>query len=92
VTDEELMAEVEGFLAQGGRGEFEDMGGLHLTFFTFNRPMLALSASDNAGYVRFHCEVENTFGRLAATNWSIGPISASPSATSSLRESAAHTS
>jgi hypothetical protein len=91
VTDDELMAEVEGFLAQGGRGEFEDLGGLHLTITTFSRPMFVLNASGDAGYGPFRCDVENMFGRPAATNWSIGAISAAPSASSSVKESAANT-
>jgi hypothetical protein len=91
MTDDELIAEVEGFLAQGGRGEFEELGDLRLTIFRFNRTMPVLNASGNARYAPFRCEVVNTFGRPAATNWSTGAISAAPSVSLSVRESPAHT-
>lgn len=92
MTDDELMAEVNGFLAEGGRGEFEDLEGPHLiTIARFYGPMPVFNASGVTGRAPFYCEVENTFGRPAATNWSIGTISAAPAASSSVRESAAHT-
>jgi hypothetical protein len=92
MTDDELRAEVDAFLAEGGRGEFEDLEVPQLTCVArFSRPMPTLNASGIASRSLLHYVVENPFGRATATTLSIGAISDAISVSSSVRESAAHT-
>ncbi len=93
MTDDELRAEVDAFLAEGGRGEFEEREVPNLTRYvaSFKGPMLILNASGIASGSVLYCDVENAFGHAAATTWSTGAISGAIRANSSVQESARHT-